>query len=141
MTDAVDPLRSLDAATLRRWQALHLSPAEQELLRRQGTVVAERRRRRTVYKLRFRFAGRQRARILGSDAAVAAGFRSLLAAWQAPQRHARAADRIADEARGALREAKIALRPLLEAAGFAFHGQAIRRRRKSPSSASRLFLT
>jgi hypothetical protein len=113
-------------------ERLGLTAAEIAAVARQGFVSAERRKRSmTVYKLRYRFAGRQRACYLGTDAAFAALIKTALA--RHPRAHRLNAElrALAREARRRLREAKQKLVPGIEQAGFRFHGYAVRRRRSA----------
>jgi hypothetical protein len=113
-----------------RLARLRLNAEELAALRKQGFVSADHRgRARVCYKLRFRHAGRQHVRCLGSDPAVAARVRLELAELQASARLGRELGRRTQEARRALRGVKSSLEPLLAAAGYGFHGLAIRRRK------------
>jgi hypothetical protein len=107
-----------------------LTPQHWDALRRQGHVAAERRARgRPVYKLRFRIPGRQIVRYLGTDPALAEEVRQELAQLQRPRRVERQLRRLRQEAATALREAKAASEPLLNARGLRYHGYALRRPR------------
>lgn len=103
-------------------------------LRRQGFVSRECRGagRKEIYKLRFRWQGRQQVRYLGTDPGAAAQVRAALEQWQSAARRRREAQRAARQARRTLRAAKRQLAPRLAEAGFAFHGLAIRRTRPTP---------
>jgi len=69
------------------FEGLGLTSAEVAAVARQGFVSAERRKRSmTVYKLRYRIAGRQRACYLGTDAAFAALIKTALARHQRAHR-------------------------------------------------------
>lgn len=112
--------------------ALGLSRAELAALTDQGCVIAERRGASTsVFKLRFRLGGRQKTKYLGSDAAAAARIGQALAAWQAPRQRDRRLRCCAAKGRALLRDVKRRLEGSLQAAGFKFHGRAIRRPRCS----------
>lgn len=112
---------------------LRLSPADLAALARQGFVTAERRGRRTYYKLRFRRGGRQQVRYLGSDPARAAAVERALDQLQQARRHELELPRLTAAARRTMRESKQTLAPLLEAEGLRFHGYAIRRPRRERS--------
>jgi hypothetical protein len=108
---------------------LGLVPEEVLALRKQGFVSGEKRGPgHTCYKLRFRFAGRQRVRALGGDAAVAERVRQELAELQASTRLDRELAQLTRKAKRMLREARQRLEPLLREEGFAFHGLAVRRK-------------
>jgi hypothetical protein len=107
-----------------------LDPADLGALAAQGFVSAETRPSGAVtYKLRWRRAGRQRVRYLGSDPAAAAAVRAALANLQAPARAGRAAAGLLRRARAALARAKAVLAPALAAKGYHYHGYASRRGR------------
>ncbi len=80
------------------------------------------------YKLRFRCRGQQHVRYLGSDAAVADRVRAELAKLQAAARLDRELGRLARGAKRILRNAKSRLEPLVQDAGYGFHGLSVRRR-------------
>ena len=110
-----------------------MTPQQWDALRLQGTVAAERRARgRPVYKLRFRIRGRQIVRYLGTDPALAEEVRQELAQLQRPRRVERQLRRLRQEAATALRQAKAASEPLLNARGLRYHGYALRRPRGAP---------
>lgn len=115
------PIRALDQ--------LIRDDAERLALRSNGFVCSEERSYCQVYKLRFRVAGRQRVRYVGS-AAAADQIRQELAVWQAGTRAKRALRQAQHEARRAIRQIKPYLAPLVQAAGLKFHGRAIRRPRR-----------
>lgn len=113
---------------------LRLTVDELASLARQGFVSCERRSsRRTLYKLRFRHAGRQVVRSLGSDPLVAGRVQACLAQHQNRAHLARELRRYGREARRAIRTTKLRLKPIIEQGGFAFHGLALRRRRLGPN--------
>jgi hypothetical protein len=84
---------------------------------------------RTSFKLRFRYAGRQRVRCLGSNPAFVEGIQGELERLQHEYQLQRQLVREVKHARRLLRESKSALKDMLEAAGFRFHGYGIRRSR------------
>jgi hypothetical protein len=88
------------------------------------------------YRLRFRVQGRQVVRYIGTDANVAAAVQQALERLQADHRDDRQLRQQAAEARRTLRRLQQALEPSLVAAGYRYHGRAIRRRRP-PSGPSR----
>lgn len=107
---------------------LELAGDELRALETQGFVSAEKRRGRMYYKLRFRVDGKQRVRYLGGIQAAQA----VEAELKVLQRSVRARRQLAVLRRAAtqqLRAAKQALQPFLDACGFHFHGQAVRKRR------------
>lgn len=114
-------------AVLRR---LSLSQEELQCLCRQGFVAGELRGGRRFYKLRFRVAGRQRVKTLGTDEAFAQAVRDELRLMQMPRTSLRKLNEMARNARAEIRIINQQLRPTLEAAGFYFHGHAVRHRRE-----------
>ena len=109
--------------------SLRLTAADWEELAHQGFVSEERRGRRKYYKLRFRSGGKQVVRYIGSADRAATVHRELkiLQAETKVVRELKARAKIANKM---LRESKLAMEPVLENAGLAFHGLAIRRPRK-----------
>jgi hypothetical protein len=109
---------------------LGLTLDELAALRRQGFVIREPRRRgNAVFKLRFRLAGRQRVIYLGTDPEQAEAVERELAEWQHSRRQSLEFARAHRTVAHALRASKSRLEPLLEQAGYHFHGRAVRRRR------------
>lgn len=87
------------------------------------------------YKLRFRRAGKQHVRYIGGS--VRAQEVSLeLSQLQAELRLIRRLARLLPLARQLLRDAKKSTAPLVAAAGWKYHGQAIRRPRNQSSFSS-----
>lgn len=96
---------------------------ELELLSKQGHVSVERRPgRRPIYRIRFRRGTRQVTRYIGVDAVLAEQVRDEIAALQASRTLDRQLRQLAREARKELRKTKRTLTPMLERAGFHFHG-------------------
>ena len=114
---------------------LDLTNDELAAVSRQGFVASELRGNgMVVYKLRFRLAGRQCVRYLGTDPTRAAEVRAALALWQARRRlERRLASRMA-QMRAILKSIKPRLTPFLEEAGLQFHGRVLRRPRPSARS-------
>jgi hypothetical protein len=113
-------------------QALGITAAELLALQRQGFVSAERRGAQSqIYKLRFRLLGRQRVRYLGADPSAAAVIQGILRELQQDRRLRKQIRIACSNAAQTLRETKRQLEPLLELYGFKFHGQAIRRPRRT----------
>lgn len=113
-----------------RWRGLARSAEEESAMLSSGCVCAEARgRRSTIYKLRFRCAGRQVVRYLGADSGFAEYVRSRLRMFQRPRRCQRELRQRARQARRLLKDTKAGMAPLLESEGYRFHGLAIRRRR------------
>jgi hypothetical protein len=109
---------------------LGLTAEELRALRHQGFVSQERRGPGQLsFKLRFRCGGKQRVRSLGKDPAFVACVNRELAHFQARKRLDRSLVHLIRDASKRLRQAKQRLAPLLAEAGYAFHGQAIRKRR------------
>ncbi len=109
---------------------LRLGAEELAALARQGFVCGEGRGPGLArYKLRFRCAGRQRVKYLGSDPARAGRVRQELGALQALSRLDRRLARGTRAANRALRAVKGRLGPLL-LPGYAFRGLAVRRKRR-----------
>lgn len=112
-----------------RLAQLRLTAKDLAALKRQGTVLIERRGTKCVAKLRFRSGGRQVVRYLGG-AEAAREVRVELATIQAAHRQARELARITRSARKAIRAWKTTLAPYLEKHGYSFYGFQIRRQRK-----------
>ena len=129
---AIDvPRSSAGANVLAR---VALTPAQRASLARQGCIVEERRgARKRVFKLRFRHERQTVVRYLTSDPEIADAARAALAELQAERRAMRNLRRVVCEARRALRRTKDVSTPLLEAAGLAYHGLAIRHPRRRVS--------
>ena len=114
--------------------ALGLSNEELCALARQGFVGGEYRGRRGPYfKLRFRVARRQIVKYLGNDVVVAKGIQQEVILLQAEHRLSRQLQRLTMQAREVLRETKLILRDDVRAAGFDFHGLAVRQKTRAPS--------
>lgn len=109
---------------------MELTAEQLAALARQGSVVAERRGpTRRVFKLVFRYGGRQVVRYLTTDPVVAEQARRALETLQHARRAERAMQRAVRTARRALRDSKTASAPLLAQMGLSYHGYALRRRR------------
>jgi len=108
--------------------SLRISADDLRELARQGFVCEEKRGNREYYKLRFRSGGRQVVRYLG-NAERAASVEHELSKLQNEAREMRALKAKVKIANKMLREAKIALKPVLAAHGLVFHGFAIRQPR------------
>jgi hypothetical protein len=109
---------------------LELDSADVAALRRQGFVSREvRGGGRIVYKLRFRLDRRQRVKCLGADEELARRVEETLSRLQRPRRKTLVIGRLTREAARLLRDGKRRIEPWLDAAGYRFHGQAIRRPR------------
>src|SRR5438445_7721281 len=89
-------LTYLEAATTLR--ELGISDDVLGSMRRQGWIVAEKRGRREIFKLRYRILGRQHVIYLGTDRARAAKVASALQVWKSGRVLQR---RIKDQARRA----------------------------------------
>jgi hypothetical protein len=101
-------------------------------------VSEERRGNGTViYKLRFRLEGLQRVRYLGTDRARAENVLQALAALQRVRDLSQRIRAACRESAKALRRGKRRLSPILEQAGYKFHGLAIRRTRHVPEGENR----
>ncbi len=108
-----------------------LTAEEVTALERQGFVSAESRGRKcTVYKLRFRIGGRQRVRYVGTDPVLADAAREALHCLQKGRLTERELRSLTSEANRLLRESKSRLLPFAEAAGYRFHGRALRQTRR-----------
>jgi len=119
-------------------RCLRLSHADFEELKTQGFVSAQSRGLKGPrFVLRFRSGGRQKVRYIGTDPARAERVRKELAELQKERRLGLERSKLRRQARRMLREAKVHLEPLLNAAGYAFHGQAIRRCRSRPVESPR----
>lgn len=105
-----------------------LSADELCALSRQGFVQREvRSNGREYFKLRFRMCGRQRVYSLGTDGRIAEQAEREVATLQSGRRLELETSELAAQARRMLRTAKQDLSPLLTAAGWHFHGMAVRR--------------
>lgn len=112
-------------------RALGLGPDEAAALRRQGFVSSETRDGgKFVFKLRFRLGGRQRVKHVGTDRAQARRLQQTLERLQQDRRRTLALGRLNREAAKLLRDTKRRVEPLLNLAGYRFHGRAIRRPRR-----------
>jgi hypothetical protein len=124
---------SPELASQRLLAKLGLTLDELAALRRQGAVSREPRGRNcVVFKFRFRLAGRQRVMYLGTDAEQAEAVERELAEWQHSRHQSLEFARAHRTVARALRASKSRLEPLLEQAGYHFHGRAVRRRRGTP---------
>jgi hypothetical protein len=107
-----------------------LTDADQAALARQGFVIREPRGRNTIiYKLRYRLDGQQRVRYIGTETHEAERVQQSVNELQTERRLELAIGRLNREAAQLLRDGKQRLEGPLAAAGFRFHGRAIRRRR------------
>ena len=115
-----------------------LTAEEITAVKRQGVVSAELRGRKcTVFKLRFRIDGRQRAKYLGTGAALADTVREALRRLQKSKWIDQNLQALVREANRLLRESKSQLLPFADAAGYRFHGRTLRRpRRPDPTKTS-----
>jgi 7-keto-8-aminopelargonate synthetase-like enzyme len=114
---------------------LHLAASELEALSRQGFVAPEQRRSGAiVFKLRFRVAGRQMVRYVGTDPARAAAVRAALEVLQQRRRLMRRLAARTAALRALLRSIKSRLAGELAATGLQFHGRRLRRRRRANQS-------
>lgn len=112
-----------------KFHALGLSNLEIAALKRQGSVIGEKRGSRVVYKLRYRMQGRQRTKYLGCDLEMTVEIKRQLEELQHSRRVMKSLRDYARIAAATLRQSKKQLEPLFADAGFRFHGQAIRRSR------------
>ena len=114
----------------------HLGLSSDELIavKQQGHVAHEvRGRSRIVFKLRYRFDGRQRVRHLGSDPQFAQAVREELQHIRRVKVARRNLRTVMREAKQAIRNSKLQLLPFAAEFGFAFHGFELRRRRHPDS--------
>lgn len=88
----------------------------------------------TIYKLRFRVEGRQRVVYLGTDPARVQRIKCELEELQHRVRTARELRKLSRQAKDAMRASRRQLAPLLEQAGFHFHGIEIRETRRPRTS-------
>ena len=114
-----------------------LTAAEITAIKRQGFVSAESRGPKcTVYKLRFRVAGRQRVKYVGTDPLVADAVREELQRLQKSKHTQRNLQALIGQANRLLRESKSELLTDAKQAGYHFHGQSLRRPRRPASTSS-----
>jgi hypothetical protein len=106
-------------------------------LRSQGFLIADERfgGAVTYWKLRFRFRGRLRSVYVGSDAAKVERVRAELREWQESRVTRRERARLEQYARETLRQAKARLQPELAKLGYYYHGDTVRKRRRSTVAA------
>ncbi len=110
---------------------LGLNASDLAAVARQGFVSRERRSEDSVvYKLRFRLEGRQRVCYAGATDEAAQRARQAVAELQAERRIELDIGRFHRETAQLLRDSKRQLAGPLAAAGFRFHGRAIRRPRR-----------
>ena len=110
-------------------EGIALNAAELIALRRQGFISRETRGRSTIFKLRFRMNGQQRVRYLGTDERRIAAIQAALNKLQAGRALDRRLRDLEQQARERLKDSKQRLFPVMKAAGWRFHGRAIRRMR------------
>ncbi len=111
-------------------QARGFNAEELAALSQNGTIHQEQRGRDTlIFKLRYRLAGRQRVKYLGTDPHLVAHIQAELDDLQAVHHRNRQLQQLGAEARALLRETKQRLLAPLAQAGLKFHGRAIRRPR------------
>jgi hypothetical protein len=109
---------------------LGLGAEELAALAKQGSICAEHRHGgRVRYKLYFRVGTRQRVRCLGRALPFVERVRAELAQLQQRARLRQELGHLVRAAKHKLRATKRQLEPLLEDAGFTFHGLAVRRPR------------
>jgi hypothetical protein len=128
--DARAPAAPAEALIPPQLAKLNLTDAQLAALRRQGFVNPERRNGRTVYKLRLRVEGVQIVRFLGTNRQRAESLAAELRHWQSGRRRQLEAGQLRKTLRALLRRQKRQLTPLVEQAGFRFHGRHVRRPRK-----------
>ena len=116
------------AGRYRGLQRLGISAEQLAALTRQGFLAREDRGgAKPIYKLRFRFRGRQIVKYVGTEPMIVNALQQELRALQCEHHWARGLQRLAGEAHAELRRTKRQLQPLLKAAGMKFHGYVIRR--------------
>lgn len=109
---------------------LQLSSEDLAGLAKQGFVCFEQRANGYGYfKLRFRSAGRQKVRYLGSDPSLADQIKQELIELQAARHEQLKLAQLTTQARETLRQSKAALFDVVASHGRTFHGFAIRRTR------------
>ena len=124
--------RVTPGAKVRCLADLGVSEEERDALRRQGSIVAQRRGSgRVYYCLRFRCAGRQRSVYLGCDRESVAQIEKGLAELQGDRGRRRRLSELERKIRHGLRTAMKRLEPYLESEGYHLHGLAVRRRRST----------
>jgi len=107
---------------------LPLSTEDVAALHRQGFVSGERRRNGAIYyKLRFRRGGKQVVIGIGADKEAADNIREELRQLQRQRDFERDLNELVLGAKQLLRSSRRLLRPLLQEAGYAFHGYEIRK--------------
>ena len=109
--------------------SLRLGDEDLRVLAHQGFLSRETRRGRATFKLRFRRGGHQHVKYVAAHDATAV--RAELNKVQAGTRLKRELAAVTRDAHQILRQTKRNLQPILESHGFAFHGLAIRRRRRN----------
>ena len=118
------------------FSGMGLTPAEITAVKSQGFVTAELRGQTcTVYKMRFRIAGRQRVLYLGTDPLVADAVREELQRLQKSRHTRRNMQALIRQANRLLRDSKSELLADAKQEGYRFHGLALRRpRRPAPTN-------
>lgn len=127
-----EPTATVDAQSGERWLSARLSPAEMDLLDRQGFVSRERLPSGAVCaKLRFR-NGRRRQRVVyvGVEPRLAEQIAAHLAVRQAATRRRKACTRLRRRGRRLLQSVRPSLEPHLCSDEWHFHGRQLRRRRR-----------
>jgi len=108
--------------------SLRLSDEHRSALALQGFVAAEfRDGRGPYYKLRFRFQRQQVVKYLGTDPEAAEQICRELQELQRERRLYQELQRLANQARQMIREAKHELQDQIRGVGFRFHGLAVRK--------------
>jgi hypothetical protein len=114
-----------------------LAATDLDALNRNGFVAVEARESgRTIFTLRWRTAGRQRSRRLGSDPAVADAVRAALADLRDRREQERELFRRARMIHREARLLQLQLAAVLAEQGRHFHGRRVRRRRSCPDPSS-----
>lgn len=109
--------------------SLGLFPQAWSVLAEHGSLCLESSKCGTVYKLRFRIAGKQQSRYVGKRPGFVEQIRQELAQLQAAAKSQSRLRNLEREAKQCIRNTIRQIEPLLPLAGRAFHGRAIRRRR------------
>jgi hypothetical protein len=109
--------------------SLRLGDEDLRILTQQGFLSREIRRGKAYFKLRFRRGRHQHVKYVGAGQITAV--RAELNKLQAAACLKRKLAAVTRDAQQTLRQTKRNLQPVLESHGFAFHGLAIRRRRRN----------
>jgi len=127
---SMEKLPFMDCECLAAIEKLGLTQPEWQALRTQGFVTAEPRgRRTTIYRLRFRCAGRQQCKYIGTNRRSGLAVQIFLARHQQQHHVEQRMQSRLRKIQQVLRTVKTTVGPYLAEAGLHYHGNSIRRSR------------